>query len=175
MTTKDLYYTKGSVTVFYSSIHAFKGTEFKVNNEWWEAHTQEALAKIVEGKLRYEHLKLVVSPEEINIMLEKALEENNLKSTIKEALENSLTEMKENIDRATDSFKRAIPQVQDAIEEMSKAVASTSSYKRTIDSTTKAIEIAKENIPSMGSVKDALIDAKKEFTQVTDKLKELFK
>lgn len=108
-------------------------------------------------------------------MLEKALEENNLKSTIEEALETSLTEMKENIDRVTNSFKRAIPQVQDAVEEMSRAVASTSSYKRTIDSTTKAIETAKENIPSMDSVKDALTDAKKEFTQVTDKLKELFK
>lgn len=175
MTTKDLYFSQGSVTIFYSSIHAFKGTEFKVNNEWWEAHTQEAIAKVIEGKLRYEHLKLVVSPEEINAMLEKALEENNLKSTIEEALETSLTEMKENIDRVTNSFKRAIPQVQDAVEEMSRAVASTSSYKRTIDSTTRAIETAKENIPSMDSVKDALTDAKKEFTQVTDKLKELFK
>ena len=175
MTTKDLYYIQDQTTIFYSSIHAFKGTEIKVNNDWWQAHTEENIAKIIEGKLRYEHLKLVVSPEEINKLLENALAETNLKSTIEEALETSLTEMKENIEKVTNSFKRAIPQVQDAVEEMSRAVASTSSYKRTIDSTTKAIEVAKENIPSMDSVKDSLSDAKKEFKEVTDKLKELFK
>ena len=175
MTTKDLYYLSGTSTIFYSSIHAFKGTEFKVNNDWWQAHTEENIAKIIEGKLRYEHLKLVVSPEEINKLLEDALTETNLKSTIEEALETSLTEMKENIEKVTNSFKRAIPQVQDAIEEMAKAVASTSSYKKAVDSTTVAINNTKEELPSIDEVKAALTKAKVEFKEVTDKLKELFK
>jgi DNA repair ATPase RecN len=174
MTTKDLYYTQGSTTIFYSSLHAFKGTEFKVNSDWWEAHTEEAISKIIEGKLRYEHLKLVVSPDEINTMLQKALEETTLKSTIEQALDSSLTEMKADIDRVTNSFKRAIPQVQDAVEELSKVIAATSSYKRSVDSATKAIELTKEKIPTLDSVKDSLTEAKNEFNQVTTKLKELF-
>ena len=137
--------------------------------------TRRDFAKLIEGKLRYEQLKLIVSPEEINELLEKALTENNLKTTIEKSLDSSLEQMKVDIDRVTNSFKRVIPQVQDAVEEISKAVASTSSYKRTIDSTTRAIEQAKENIPPMDSVKESLLDAKKEFKEVTDKLKELFK
>ena len=174
MKVEDLYYISGKTTIFYSSIHAFRYNEVKVNTEWWEA-PEETIAKLIEGKLRYEQLKLIVSPEEINELLEKALTENNLKSIIEEALDSSLEKMKIDIDRVTNSFKRAIPQVQDAVEEISKAVASTSSYKRTIDSTTRAIEQAKENIPTMDSVKESLLDAKKEFKEVTDKLKELFK
>ncbi len=174
MKIQDLYYKEGSTTIFYSSIHAIRNNEIRVDTDWWEA-SEETIAKLIEGKLRYEHLKLIVSPEEINELLEKALTENNLKSTIEEALESSIVEMKVNIDRVTNSFKRAIPQVQDAVEEISKAVASTSSYKRTIDSTTRAIEVAKKNIPPMDSVKESLLDAKKEFKEVTDKLKELFK
>lgn len=174
MKEEDLFYTTGNTTIFYSSIHAFKGNEVKVNTEWWVA-TEEALTEILAGKYRYEQLRLVVKPEEINDLLEKAITKNNLQSTIEKALDSSLEQMKVDINRVTNSFKRAIPQVQDAVEEMSRAVASTSSYKRTIDSTIKTIETAKENIPSMDSVKDALTDAKKEFTQVTDKLKELFK
>ena len=174
MKVRDLYFISGKTTIFYSSIHAFRYNEVKVNTEWWET-SEEIIAKLIEGKLRYEQLKLIVSPEEINELLEKALTENNLKSTIEKALDSSLDQMKVDIDRVTNSFKRVIPQVQDAIEEISKAVASTSSYKRTIDSTTRAIEQAKESIPPMDSVKESLLDAKKEFKEVTDKLKELFK
>lgn len=174
MRIQDLYYRTGSTTIFYSSIHAIRNNEIRVDIDWWEA-SEETISEVLDGKLRYEKLKLIVSPEEINELLEKALTENNLKSTIEKALDSSLEQMKVDIDRVTTSFKRAIPKVQDAIEEMSKAVASTSSYKRTIDSTTRAIEQAKENIPPMDSVKESLLDAKKEFKEVTDKLKELFK
>ncbi len=174
MRIQDLYYRTGSTTIFYSSIHAIRNNEIRVDIDWWEA-SEETISEVLDGKLRYEQLKLIVSPEEINELLEKALTENNLKSTIEKALDSSLEQMKVDIDRVTTSFKRVIPQVQDAIEEISKAVASTSSYKRTIDSTTRAIEQAKESIPPMDSVKNSLSDAKKEFKEVTDKLKELFK
>ena len=174
MKIQDLYYKKGSTTIFYSSIHALRNNDIRVDTNWWEA-SEETISEVLDGKLRYEQLKLIVSPEEINELLEKALTENNLKTTIEKALDSSLDQMKVDIDRVTNSFKRVIPQVQDAVEEISKAVASTSSYKRTIDSTTRAIEQAKDNIPAMDSVKDSLSDAKKEFKEVTDKLKELFK
>ena len=174
MRIQDLYYRAGSTTIFYSSIHAIRNNEIRVDTDWWET-SEETISEVLDGKLRYEQLKLIVSPEEINELLEKALTENSLKSTIEKALDSSLEQMKVDIDRVTTSFKRAIPKVQDAIEEMSKAVASTSSYKRTIDSTTRAIEQAKESIPPMDSVKESLLDAKKEFKEVTDKLKELFK
>ena len=169
MRIQDLYYRTGSTTIFYSSIHAIRNNEIRVDTDWWET-SEETISEVLDGKLRYEQLKLIVSPEEINELLEKALTENSLKSTIEKALDSSLEQMKVDIDRVTTSFKRAIPKVQDAIEEMSKAVASTSSYKRTIDSTTRAIEQAKENIPPMDSVKESLLDAKKEFKEVTDKL-----
>ena len=174
MRIQDLYYRTGSTTIFYSSIHAIRNNEIRVDIDWWET-SEETISEVLDGKLRYEQLKLIVSPEEINELLEKALTENSLKSTIEKALDSSLEQMKVDIDRVTTSFKRAIPKVQDAIEEMSKAVASTSSYKRTIDSTTRAIEQAKDNIPAKDSVKESLLDAKKEFKEVTDKLKELFK
>lgn len=174
MKEEDLFYTSGKTTIFYSSIHAFRGNEIKVNTEWWEA-SEAVIPEILAGKCRYEQLRLVVKPEEINDLLEKAIKKNKLQSTIEKALDSSLEQMKVDIDRVTNSFKRVIPQVQDAVEEISKAVSSTASYKRTIDSTTRAIETAKESIPSMDSVKDALTDAKKEFTKVTDKLKELYK
>lgn len=181
MKVEDLYYISGKTTIFYSSIHAFRYNEVKVNTEWWEA-PEETIAKLIEGKLRYEQLKLIVSPEEINELLEKALTENNLKTTIEKALDSSLEQMKVDIDRVTNSFKRVIPQVQDAVEEISKAVASTSSYKTVLETTTKAIDKVKDSLPSSDEIKGTLIeakfelkDAKKEFKEVTDKLKELFK
>ena len=174
MKLKDLYYKSGSVTIFYSSIHAFKTNELLVNNEWWEA-SSESIAKIIEGKLKYEHLKLVLSPEEINSMLQKALEETTLKSTIEQALDSSLEAMKVDIDRVTNSFKRAIPKVQDAVDEISKAVSSTTTYKNSIDTATKAIEKTKSNIPPLDEIQNSLTEAKNEFNQVTSKLKELFK
>ena len=181
MRIQDLYYRTGSTTIFYSSIHAIRNNEIRVDIDWWEA-SEETISEVLDGKLRYEQLKLIVSPEEINELLEKALTENNLKSTIEKALDSSLEQMKVDIDRVTTSFKRAIPKVQDAIEEMSKAVASTSSYKTVLESTSKAIDKVKDSLPSSDEIKGTLIeakfelkDAKKEFKEVTDKLKELFK
>ena len=181
MKVEDLFYTSGKTIILYSSIHAFRHNEVKVNTEWWET-SEEIITEIKEGKLKYEKLKLIVSPEEINELLEKALTENSLKSTIEKALDLSLEQMKVDIDRVTNSFKRAIPQVQDAIEEMSKAVASTSSYKTVLESTSKTIEKVKVSLPSSNEIKDTLSeakleleDAKKEFKEVTDKLKKLFK
>lgn len=181
MRAEDLYYTSEKTIVFYSSIHAFRGDEIKVNNDWWEAD-KETIANILEGKLKYEGLKLVVSQERIDEMLETALKENNLKSTIEKALDTSLEEMKQDITRVTNSFKRVIPQAQEAIEEISKSVASTNTFKNSLDKASKAIEGIKVSLPSTNEIKDTLkhvelelTDAKKEFTQVTDKLKELFK
>ena len=181
MRIQDLYYRTGSTTIFYSSIHAIRNNEFRVDIDWWEA-SEETISEVLDGKLRYEQLKLIVSPEEINELLEKALTENSLKSTIEKALDSSLEQMKVDIDRVTTSFKRAIPKVQDAIEEMSKAVASTSSYKTVLESTSKTIEKVKVSLPSSNEIKDTLSEAKlelkeakKEFREVTDKLKELFK
>ena len=181
MRAEDLFYTSGKTTIFYSSIHAFRGNEIKVNTEWWEA-SEEALSEVLAGKYRYEQLRLVVKPEEINDLLEKAIKENNLQSTIERALDSSLEQMKVDIDRVTNSFKRVIPQVQDAVEEIAKAVSSTNSYKTVLDSTSKTIEKVKDSLPSSDEIKGTLTeakeelkDAKKEFTQVTDKLKELFK
>lgn len=181
MRTKDLFYTSGKTTIFYSSIHAFRHNEVKVNTEWWET-TEEALDDLIEGKLKYEKLKLVATPEQIDELLAKALTETSLKSTIEKALDSSLEQMKVDIDRVTTSFKRAIPKVQDAIEEMSKAVASTSSYKTVLESTSQTIEKVKVSLPSSNEIRDTLSEAKlelkeakKEFKEVTDKLKELFK
>lgn len=181
MKIQDLYYKAGSTTIFYSSIHAVRNNEIRVDTDWWEA-SEETISEVLDGKLRYEQLKLVVTPEQIGELLANALTENNLKSTIEKALDSSLEQMKVDIDRVTTSFKRAIPKVQDAIEEMSKAVASTSSYKTVLESTSKTIEKVKVSLPSSNEIKDTLSevkweleDAKKEFTQVTDKLKELFK
>lgn len=181
MKVEDLFYTSGKTTIFYSSIHAFRHNEVKVNTEWWEA-PEETVTEIREGKLKYEKLKLVVTPEQIDELFAKALTENSLKSTIEKALEASLEQMKVDIDRVTASFKRAIPKVQDAIEEMSKAVASTSSYKTVLEATSKTIEKVKVSLPSSDEIRDTLTeakfelkDAKKEFKEVTDKLKELFK
>lgn len=181
MKVEDLFYTSGKTIILYSSIHAFRHNEVKVNTEWWEA-PEETVAEIKEGKLKYEKLKLVVTPEQIDELLAKALTENSLKSTIEKALDSSLEQMKVDIDRVTTSFKRAIPKVQDAIEEMSKAVASTSSYKTVLESTSKTIEKVKVSLPSSNEIKDTLSEAKselkeakKEFKEVTDKLKELFK
>lgn len=181
MRAEDLFYTTGKTTIFYSSIHAFRGNEIKVNTEWWEA-SEEALSEILTGKYRYEQLRLVVKPEEINDLLEKAITKNKLQSTIEKALDSSLEQMKVDIDRVTNSFKRVIPQVQDAVEEIAKAVSSTNSYKTVLDSTSKTIEKVKDSLPSSSEIKGTLTeakeelkDAKKEFTQVTDKLKELFK
>ena len=181
MRAEDLFYTSGKTTIFYSSIHAFRDNEIKVNTEWWEA-SEEVLTEILAGKYRYEQLRLVVKPEEINDLLEKAIKENNLQSTIERALDSSLEQMKVNIDRVTNSFKRVIPQVQDAVEEIAKAVSSTNSYKTVLNSTSKTIEKVKDSLPSTDEIKGTLTevkwelkDAKKEFTQVTDKLKELFK
>ena len=181
MRAEDLFYTTGKTTIFYSSIHAFRGNEIKVNTEWWEA-SEEAFTEVLAGKYRYEQLRLVVKPEEINDLLEKAIKKNNLQSTIEKALDSSLEQMKVDIDRVTNSFKRVIPQVQDAVEEIAKAVSSTNSYKTVLDSTSKTIEKVKDSLPSTDEIKTALTetrfelkDAKKEFTQVTDKLKELFK
>lgn len=181
MRAEDLFYTTGKTTIFYSSIHAFRDKEIKVNTEWWEA-SEEVVAEILAGKCNYEQLRLVVKPEEINDLLEKAIKKNNLQSTIEKALDSSLEQMKVNIDRVTNSFKRVIPQVQDAVEEIAKAVSSTNSYKSVVDSTSKTIERVKDSLPSSDEIKNTLTeakgelkDAKKEFTQVTDKLKELFK
>lgn len=181
MRAEDLYYTSEKTIVFYSSIHALKENEIKVNNDWWEAD-KETIANILEGKLKYEGLKLVVSQERIDEMLETALKENNLKSTIEKALDTSLEEMKQDITRVTNSFKRVIPKAQEAIEEISKSVASTNTFKNSLDKASKAIEGIKVSLPSTNEIKDTLkhvelelTDAKKEFTQVTDKLKELFK
>lgn len=181
MKEEDLFYTTGNTTIFYSSIHAFKGNEVKVNTEWWVA-TEEALTEILAGKYRYEQLRLVVKPEEINDLLEKAITKNNLQSTIEKALDSSLEQMKVDINRVTNSFKRVIPQVQDAVEEIAKAVSSTNSYKTVLESTSKTIEKVKDSLPSSDEIKDTLTevkwelkDAKKEFTKVTNKLKELFK
>lgn len=181
MKEEDLFYTSGKTIIFYSSIHAFRGNDISVNNEWWEA-SEEAVAEILAGKLRYEQLKLIVKPEEINDLLEKAITKNNLQSTIEKALDSSLEQMKVDIDRVTNSFKRVIPQVQDAVEEIAKAVSFTNSYKTVLDSTSKTIERVKDSLPSsyeikgtLTEVKGELKDAKKEFIQVTDKLKELFK
>ena len=181
MKVRDLYFISGKTTIFYSSIHAFRYNEVKVNTEWWET-SEEIIAKLIEGKLRYEQLKLIVSPEEINELLEKALTENNLKTTIEKSLDSSLEQMKVDIDRVTNSFKRVIPQVKDAVEEISKAVAYTSSYKTVLESTSKTIEKVKMSLPSSDEIKGTLTetklelkDAKKEFKEVTDKLKELFK
>lgn len=114
MKEEDLFYKSGKTTIFYSSIHAFRGNEVKVNTEWWEA-SEKAVAEILAGKCRYEQLRLVVKPEEINDLLEKAITKNNLQSTIEKALDSSLEQMKVDIDRVTTSFKRVIPQVQDAV------------------------------------------------------------
>ena len=181
MKIQDLYYKAGSTTIFYSSIHAVRNNEIRVDTDWWEA-SEETISEVLDGKLRYEQLKLVVTPEQIGELLANALTENNLKSTIEKALDSSLEQMKVDIDRVTTSFKRAIPKVQDAIEEMSKAVASTSSYKTVLESTSKTIEKVKVSLPSSNEIKDTLSevkweleDAKKEFKEVTNKLKELFK
>lgn len=181
MKQSDLYYSKDGTLIFYSSVHAFRGNEIKVNTEWWEANNQ-AINEIKQGKLKYEKLKLVVTQEEIDSMLEKTFKEKTVKSIIEKALDSSLEEMKIDIDRVTNSFKRVIPAVQDAIEELSNSVSSSNSFRQAVTKASSKIEEIKSSLPSSSEIKDTLKeaelelkDAKKEFTQVTDKLKELFK
>lgn len=183
MKVEDLYYVtpSGKTTIFYSSVHAFRDGNVKVNNEWWESD-EETAAFILAGKLKYEQLRLVVSQEEIDTMLEQALKNTKFKDIANEALNSTLETLKEDITLVTNSFKRAIPRVQEAIEEISKSTASTNIFNKVIDNTSKTIDEVKSSLPSTDEIKGTLkhvelelSSAKKEFTEITSKLKELFK
>ena len=183
MTPQDLYYTTpvGKTTIFYSSVHAFRDENIRVNNDWWESD-EETVANIFAGKLKYEQLRLVVSQEEIDAMLENALKDTKFKDIANEALSSTLETLKEDITLVTNSFKRAIPKVREAIEEISKSAASTTTFNTVLDKTSKTINEVKSSLPSTDEIKGTLkhveselSDAKKEFTEITSKLKELFK
>ena len=183
MKVEDLYYISptGKTTIFYSSVHAFRDEDIKINNEWWESD-EETVASVLAGKLKYEQLRLVVSQEEIDAMLENALKDTKFKDIANEALNSTLETLKEDMGRVTSSFKRAIPKVQEAIEEISKSVASTNTFNSVLDKTSKTINEVKSSLPSTDEIKGTLKHvelelsaAKKEFTEVTSKLKELFK
>ena len=181
MKIEDLYYTSGKTTIFYSSIHAVRSNEIKVNNDWWESD-KETVSDILAGKLKYEQLRLVVSQEEIDAMLETALKDTKFKDIANEALNSTLQSLKKDMDIVTNSFKRAIPKVQDAIDEISKSAASTNTFNSVLDKTSKTITEVKSSLPSTDEIKDTLkhvelelTDAKQEFKEITSKLKELFK
>ena len=181
MKAEDLFYTSGKTTIFYSSIHAVRSNEVKVNNDWWESD-EETVSYILAGKLKYEQLRLVISQEEIDAMLENALKDTKFKDIASEALNSTLETLKKDMDIVANSFKRAIPKVQEVIEEMSKSVASTNTFNSVLDKTSKTITEVKCSLPSTDEIKDTLKNvelelagAKKEFTEVTSKLKELFK
>ena len=183
MKVEDLYYVTpaGETTIFYSSVHAFRAGSIKINSEWWESD-EETVACILAGKLKYEQLRLVVSQEEIDTMLEHALKDTKFKNIANEALNSTLETLKEDITLVTNSFKRAIPRVQEAIEEISKSAASTNIFNKVIDNTSKTIDEVTSSLPSTEEIKGTLKHvelelsaAKKEFTEITSKLKELFK
>ena len=183
MKAEDLYYVTptGKTTIFYSSVHAFRDGSIKINNDWWESD-EETVASILAGKIKYEQLRLVVSQEDIDAMLEKALKDTKFKDIANDALNSTLETLKKDITLVTNSFKRAIPSVQVAIEEISKSVASTNTFNLVLDKTTKTINEVKSSLPSTDEIKSTLkhveselSGAKKEFTEITSKLKELFK
>ena len=183
MKVEDLYYVSptGRTTIFYSSVHALREGSIKVNNDWWESD-EETVACILAGKLKYEQLRLVVSQEEIDTMLEQALKNTKFKDIANEALNSTLETLEKDITLVTNSFKRAIPRVQEAIEEISKSAASTNILNKVIDNTSKTINEVKSSLPSTDEIKGTLkhvelelSGAKKEFTEITSKLKELFK
>lgn len=183
MKVEDLYYVSptGRTTIFYSSVHALREGSIKVNNDWWESD-EETVACILAGKLKYEQLRLVVSQEEIDTMLEHALQNTKFKDIANEALNSTLETLEKDITLVTNSFKRAIPRVQEAIEEISKSAASTNILNKVIDNTSKTINEVKSLLPSADEIKGTLkhvelelSGAKKEFTEITSKLKELFK
>ena len=183
MKVEDLYYVSPTwrTTIFYSSVHALREGSIKVNNDWWESD-EETVACILAGKLKYEQLRLVVSQEEIDTMLEHALQNTKFKDIANEALNSTLETLEKDITLVTNSFKRAIPRVQEAIEEISKSAASTNILNKVIDNTSKTINEVKSLLPSADEIKGTLkhvelelSGAKKEFTEITSKLKELFK
>lgn len=177
MQPSDLYYSHKNVKYFYSSIHVIEPERVLIDTTWFSVNPA-ASSDISIGKLKFEQLKLITSPEEIQAMLTKAID-SDLESQITARLDELLDTAQEVIGDITSKTKLACQSATDKIEQavpvIREAISSSESLQTTINAINKHAKSIKSDLPDIDDVKQALTAAKVEFTDVTNRLKTLFK
>lgn len=177
MEPSDLYYQNGESRYYYSSISVITDSRVLINSTWFDCDPSN-LVKIQAGKLKFEQLKLIYSPEEIQAMLDKAIS-SDLESQITARLDQLLTHTQETINDITSRTKLACESATNKIEQavpvIREAISSSESLQSTISSINRHAKSIKSELPDIDAVKQALESAKTEFDNVTSKLKTLFK
>ena len=177
MQATDLYYQNGTTKYYYSSISVISDTKVLINSTWFECNPI-SITQIQAGKLKFEQLKLIYTPEEIQAMLDKAIN-SDLESQITARLDQLLDQAQETISDITTKTKLACQSATDKIEQavpvIREAISSSESLQTTINSINRHAKSIKSELPDIDSVKQALESAKTEFDNVTSKLKTLFK
>ena len=177
MQPPDLYYSHKNVKYFYSSISVIEPERILVNNTWFTT-TPAASSDISIGKHKFEQLKLIHSPEEIQAMLDKAIN-SDLESKITTRLNQLLDQAQETISDITvktkQSCESATSKIEQAIPSIRAAISSSDSLQSTINAINKQANAIKYELPDIDSIKKSLDSAKVEFNDVVGKLKTLFK
>ena len=177
MQPSDLYFLHGDSRYFYSSISVISADRIFINQTWFDCDPDHS-AKILAGKLKFEQLKLIYSPEEIQAMLDKAIS-SDLESQITARLDSLLESAQVTINEITSKTKQtcesATSKIEQAIPSIRAAISSSDSLQSTINAINKQASSIKYELPDIDSIKQSLDSAKTEFNDVVGKLKTLFK
>ena len=177
MQPTDLFYRSGTSKYFYSSIHVVTTNNVLIGDTWFDT-TPQVSEEISAGKLKFEQLKLIHSPEEIQAMLDKAIN-SDLESQITARLDSLLESAQVTINEITSKTKQtcesATSKIEQEIPSIRAAISSSDSLQSTINAINKQASSIKYELPDIDSIKQSLDSAKTEFNDVVGKLKTLFK